>query len=269
MKSRLQINIPFVTAYDDPPAAGAGDGTGAGAGAGAGGGNPPPPATFTQEQVNSIVKKEADKAKAERQKLIQQLETIQNDAKTTAETKAQLEAQLEELRTANMSAEQKAALERDKLTKAHTTELTAAKTEAQTWRGRHDDLQIGYEITTEATKAEMLPQSLPFVEAFIKPRTKLVDVLDDDNKPTGRFTPKVTMQIVDGKGNPATVEYTVAEAMKYMKETPEQYGHLFKTNAAAGLGAGTGTPGKKPNIANMSPAQYMEARKKNPASVGL
>jgi len=223
----------------------------------------------TQDQLNTALKREKEKFRTERQALITQLEAIQNDAKTTGETKAALETQLEELRRQNMSAEERSRLEKAKLEKDWSGKLAEKDAEASQWKQRHNELQTGYSISTAAAVHAVVPTGVPFLESYLKPRSKLVEVVDVGGKGTGKFEAKVTLTVADKEGKPVEVEYSVGDAVKQMKDMPEQFGFLFASSAAAGLGAGTGTPGKQPNIAKMSPAQYMEARKKNPASVGL
>lgn len=223
----------------------------------------------SQDQLNSVLKKEKEKFRAEREKLITQLEGIQNDAKTTNETKAALETQLEELRRQNMSAEERARLEKAKLEKDYTGKLAEKETEANQWRQRHNDLQTGYSITSAASVHGVVATGVPFLESYLKPRSKLVEVVDAGGKGTGQFDTKVSLTVPDKDGKPLEVEYSIGDAVKQMKDMPEQFGFLFASAAASGLGAGTGTPGKKINVAKMTPEQYMEARKKDPKSVGL
>lgn len=223
----------------------------------------------TQDQLNTVLKREKEKFRTERQTLITQLEAIQNDQKTTAETKAALETQLEELRRQNMSSEERSRLEKAKLEKDWSGKLAEKDAEANQWKSRHNELQTGYSITSAASAHGVVATGVPFLESYLKPRSKLTETLDTSGKGTGKFEAKVTLTVPDKDGKAVEVEYSVADAVKQMKDMPEQFGFLFASSAAAGLGAGTGTPGKKPNVAKMSPEQYMEARKKDPASVGL
>lgn len=223
----------------------------------------------SQDQLNTVLKREKDKFRTERAALITQLETIQSDAKTTSETKAALETQLEELRKANMSSEERARLEKAKLEKDYNSKLEVTSNEVKQWRSKHDSLLTGYSITGAATQHGVVATGVPFLESYLQPRSKLVEVADAEGKGTGKYVAKVTLTVPDKDGKAVDVEYNMADGVKQMKDMPEQFGFLFASTAASGLGAGTGTPGKKPNVANMTPQQYMEARKKDPASLGL
>lgn len=224
----------------------------------------------SQDQLNAVLKREKEKFRSDRQALITQLEVIQNDAKTTAETKAALETQLEELRRQNMSSEERARLEKAKLEKDYTGKLTEKEAEANQWKQRHDALQTGYSITSAAAIHGVVATGVPFLESYLKPKSKLVEVVDAGGKGTGHFEAKVTLTVPDSKdGKSVDVEFGIADAVKQMKDMPEQFGFLFASSATAGLGAGTGTAGKPINVAKMGMDRYMEARKKNPASIGL
>lgn len=268
---------PWLACYDgeggDGGAGGEG-GEGKGTPQPSGGGNNPPPKAFTQEQLNTFLAEEKKKwkrqADTERQTVMQQLEALKADKNTTEETKAQLEAQLEELRSANMSAEEKAAAALKKAEKEAADKLTAAEEQGRTWQTKHNSLMVGYEITSNFGGQDIVPGSLQFIESYLRPRAKLVENVDEEHpKGNGTYTVKVRMAIKGKDDKPVEVDLTIPEAKKAMMDDVEQFGFIFKATAAGGLGAGNGQPGKKLKVADMSPAQYIEARKKNRASVGL
>lgn len=271
----LPLGRVYRTAYDgEGGAGGAGDGGGAGgAGAGAGGAGAGAGAAdkkFTQDEVNTFLAREKRRYDENNKKLIQQLEAIQADKKTTDEVRNQLELQLDELRQANMSAEEKTALALKKAQKEAEAKLNEVSTTAKTWQDRHHSLQIGYEIQTAFSAADTVPGSLPMVESFLRPRTRLVEVMDEDGKPTGNYKPVVKMNVLNKDGKPTELDLTIPEAVKAMKDDVDNFGFIFNSTARAGVGGSAGSgSGKKPNVATMSPSQYMEARKKNPAALGL
>lgn len=261
---KFLVTRPFFAVFEN-------EGGGAG---GAGGGNEPPPAgggnpppkTFTQDEVNAFMKKEKDKANTERTRLAQQLEELGTQAKMTAEQRQTLETQIEELKTSAMSVEEKAKRNAEKLQKDYDGKLSVAQQESQTWQNRHNQLQIGYEINGAALKHEVLPQAIPFVESYLKPNTRLVEVQGEDGKPSGAFAAKVKLATKDKDGKNVTIDFSVDEALKAMKDDPETFGHLFK-GAAGGTGAGSGTPTKKTNASKLDTADYMALRKKDPNAV--
>lgn len=258
--------LVFRACYDDvPPAAGA---TGAtGAATGATGTDDPPVAN--QADLNAVLKREKEKFRKEREKLVQQLEQHSQSARLTTEQKDALEVQIEELRQANMTAEERARHQAKQLEKEYTGKLDSATGLAKTWETRFQDLKIGYEIKGAAVTHEVLPNNVEFVEAWLRPRTRMVQDVDDEGKPIDSWTAKVKFDDLNKDGKPIQLDLPVADALKRMKELPDRFGNLFKGAAVGGAGGNTGTPGRKPNIASLSTAEYMEVRKKDPASLGL
>ena len=65
------------------------------------------------------------------------------------------------------------------------------------------------------------------------------------------------------------------EAVKRMKEMPEQWGNLFRSNVVSGIGSSSATGGLMPgqggkiDVRKLTPTQYREIREKNPELLGL
>lgn len=223
----------------------------------------------SQAELNAVLKREKEKFRKDREKLAAQLEEHKKNSQLTTEQKEALETQIEELRNANLTVEERARHQLTKAEKDAKVAIETANNQAKLWESRFQDLKIGHEISSAAVVHEVLGNSVQFVEALLRPATRLVPDLDEAGQPTGTFTAKVKFPDVDKDNKPVILDLPVPDAVKRMKELPEKFGNLFKGTANGGLGGGTGTGGKKPNVANMTTAQYMEARKKDPASVGL
>ncbi len=93
--------------------------------------------------------------------------------------------------------------------------------------------------------------------------TRLVEDLDAEGRSTGEFIPKVKFNDTDAEGKPITLDLTAKEAVKRMKELPERFGNLFKSNLSGGLG-GSQSVGNKPldgeRLKNMD--EYRKQREK-------
>lgn len=231
-----------------------------------GGGNGNETKTFTEEQVNKLIEerlvRDRKKAQEEKAQLVKQLETLKTSGMGADERKA-FEEQLESLRNETLTKEELAAKAKAKLEKDYQARLEAATGEVQAWQSQYTDMRIGHAISSQADAAEVLPQSKKFAEAILRPLTRLVPVLDADNKPIpGAFTEMVKFPSKDKDGKPVTLDISISEAFKQMKDTPEEYGTLFKAHSNGGIGAGNyGTPDKPADIAKMireNPAAYLE-----------
>lgn len=231
--------------------------------------DPPADETVTsQAELNNVLKREKEKFRKDREKLTKQLEDLRS-ASMSSEQKEALENQIEELRSQTLTVEERARHQLTKAQKDAQAALDSETTKAKTWESRYHDLKIGHEIVSAASSHEVLPGGVELVESFLRPKTRLVPDLDDEGKETGTYTAKVKFNDTNKEGKAVVLDLPVADAVKRMKELPEKFGSLFKGSANGGVGGNTGTPGKKPNVAGMTTAEYMEARKKDPASVGL
>src|SRR5690606_9268331 len=95
----------------------------------------------------------------------------------------------------------------------------------------------------------------------------LTEVIGDDGKATGDHTAMVRFQDKDKDGKSIVVKLPVPEAVKRMKELPEDFGYLFEAHTKGGVGGASGQPGQKVDIKNMSTEQYLKARKENPSLI--
>lgn len=235
--------------------AGAG-GTGAGAGAGAGS------KTYTKAEVDSLLEGDRKKANDEKRELIARLEKANEGINLTQKQKDDLQSQLEQLRDSLLTKEELAAKESKKAQEAHQKALAELSKDRDTWQTRFHDATIVRTITDEAIKADVYSPSQ--VVALLKPTTRLVPDVNEKGEELGTFTPKIKMQTDDGK----VLDLTVAEALTFMKDKPELYGNLFKSNLNPGLGKDgpVGTLPKPEDLSKMSADEY---RKKVRPRLGL
>jgi hypothetical protein len=217
--------------------------------------------TFTQDEVNKLLADDRRKHKAQVDKSVAELEQLKKSKSLSDQERHNLAQKIEDLQNSVLTKEQVAAKEQEKLKKTleHTTkELTEDR---DSWKNRFHTTQIQQAITSEAVTHQAFdPDALI---ALLETKTRLVEVIDDDGKATGQFVPKTKLQDKDKDGRVVTIEMTVPEAVAKMKEQPK-YGYLFKSTAAAGLGAGTqgGGRGGEVDPSSMGTEQYRAWRKK-------
>jgi hypothetical protein len=253
MRNYLLVEaIPFYLVYE---------------GEGEGGGDPPPtppptPApvadddkpTLSQKKVNAILAEEKRKNKEIIDRQVKELETLKKSRGLTEQEKTGLTARIEELQNTLLTKEELAVKERKKLEHEHKVALEQTTTERDTWKNKFVQSTIVRSITDEAVRAEAFAPNQ--IVALLEKNTRLAEVVDADGNPTGEFIPKVKMQDVDKDGKPLTLDLTVSEALKRMKDRADEYGNLFKSGVAGGLGAAGGKSGKDVDPSKMSPEQY-------------
>lgn len=223
-----------------------------------------PKKSFTQDEVNKIIATERKKHEERTKKSVADLETLKKSKSLTDAEKATLQSKIDELQTSLMTKEELAKKEQSKLLNQHKKEVESISGERDTWRDRFTTNEILRTISdaAHANKAFNPNQII----AILRPITTLKEVTTEDGSPTGVFEPRVKYPDTDKEGKKVTLDLTVPEAVKRMKEMTDVYGNLFTETAAGGLGMSGGTAPKGPvDFKNMSIEQYLKQRE----SLGL
>lgn len=235
-----------------------GEGAGSGAGAASTGSTASgdPPKTFTQEQVDDLIKKRLGRDKTEREDMVKKLEKLQTSEKLTAQEKEELQGQIDTLNASFRTAKEQSDHEKKQLETKLKSETEALSKDRDTWKGRFHDSTTKRSITDAAvTAGGEYPEQ--FVLMFSS-STRLEEEKGEDGKVTGAFIPKLKFQGVDGEGKVINFDLPPTQAFAKMKELG-MHKNLFKHGANAGTGAGEGSgkgggtgeqPGKMPDRAN-------------------
>lgn len=218
---------------------------------------------FSQDDMNRVMADERRKNQARNEKTLKQLETLQKSQGLTEAEKAELQNQIESLQTQHLTDKEKAAREKKQMEDRYGTELKDTTAARDKWQGLYTNSTIDNAIINEAAKAQAFAPDQ--VVKILKGQTNLVEQLDGEGKPNGLYEPKVTMPSKDDDGKDIQVELSVADAVKRMVETPEQFGNLFKDPASGGVGGITKAGGSRGDDQGppKDPAKYKEWRKKN------
>lgn len=217
---------------DGSQGAGVGSGTGtggAGGGTGAGGTGE---IKFTPEQqkhIDKLINTRFAKQKSENETLVKQLETIKQRADMTAQEKAQIESQIERLKTEHMSKEEIQQREYKTSLDRLSSEAKAANESAAKSKTLLEKYVINAELTNAASAAKAYRSSQ--IVSMFTGSSKVVPQMDAEGKPIpDAFQVKMTLNL-DGKA----LEVTPAEAMKLLKESAD-YANLFAGEGNGGLG---------------------------------
>jgi hypothetical protein len=232
---------------------------------------PPPPAippttpkTFTQEQVNAMMAEHKRTLQTQNNELVKQLEELRANTNLTQQQKEELDTRITTLQQQHLTEQQKLSIELDKTNKKYKTDTEALTAEANKWKNQFTTTLITNAILEGSTKHQAA--SAKQMLAMLGGQVKVVEEVDDTGKSTGRYVSKLPITITDPKTKkPVQVELDVVEAIGKLREDPE-YSNLFLTDGKPGIGGSNanagGTSGGSADVANMSPAQYREWRKK-------
>lgn len=216
---------------------------------------------FTQADLNKVLAEDKRKHQAQLAKIEKQYQDLLKSTQLTSEQRVQLEESLENVQKQLRTKEEQAKLEKKALENQYQTQLNELQTKYTTLSRTYEDTLISREISDAASGEDAFNPNQ--VVALLRPLTKLVD-----GKPMIDFPDKSA-----DTGEALVKQMTPKEAIKRMKELPESWGNLFKSNIVSGIGGSSSTGGTtgggKVDVRKLTPEQYMKLRKENPSALGL
>lgn len=251
-------NDPADDPADDPANdPGEGDGTGDDKGR-----------VFTQEEVNQIVVKRNKKAQAQLEAAERRYEQLLENKSLTEQQRSELEGELNNLQSQLRTREQQAAHEAKKKQELFEKQLGETKQQADHYKNLFESSTRERAILDAAAQHDAYNPS-QFI-SLLSPRTKVVDEINERGEKTGRLVPRVAVTEIGEDGSPMEVLKTPAQAIEEMKEKAE-YGNLFKSNVARGIGEGTsnGTIPGRVDQTKISDEEYFKNRDTYREQLGL
>jgi hypothetical protein len=222
-----------------------------------------PPQQFTQEQVNKFLAEERRKLQKANENTVKQLEALRRNASLTEQEKINLEERIETIKNEFLTKEQIQQKEQKKEAIKKAEELQNAIKEGARWKTLYEESTVDNTLLGAAASDPDVfnPKQ---IHELLKPRTRLVEELDTDGKPTGRFTPRIKLPGKNKDGESIILELTATEAVKQMKENTAEFGNLFKSNVVKGVGGSNNGDARKGGGPPDDPAAFRVWRKANP-----
>jgi hypothetical protein len=229
---------------------------------------------FTQDDVNRFLAEDRRKHQDKLTKLEQGYKDILADKNLATEQRSKLEAELEELRKSNMTEKQKLEYERKQEAEKYKSRLQELEGAATRWESLYKGSQIDRSLQDAAVAAEAFNPNQ--IVGLLRPMTKMQERTDEAGNTLGDFVPVIDFPDVDEtSGEQVMTLRTPEEAVQRMKELPELFGNLFRSNVVSGVGSGSATggvtsgDGGRIDPAKLTPEQYRKFRKENPEALGL
>lgn len=231
-----------------------------------------PPASFTeaqQKEFNEALAKDRRRHQAALQTAERQMQELLNSKSLSEQERTKAEEALATVQMQLRTKDQQAAYERKQLEEAHGKVLKEITEKVTLWENKYKDSTVARALQDAAVHGDAYnPAQLVTI---LRPMTKLTEE-------NGEFKAMVEFPDNDATtGEPVMTLRSPEEAVRRMKELPEVYGNLFKSNVVSGIGShsATGglTSGKDGKIdwkkLAKDPGKYHELRAKNPELLGL
>lgn len=219
-----------------------------------------------QEELNAMMADNRKKLTQQNSELVTQLEQLKKNSALTHEERDELQTRITTLEEQYMTKEELAKREAGKKERKFTEQVNTITGERDTWKTMYSNETIDRSIQDAAVGGEALHPGQ--VVQLLRTQTQLVEVISENGEKTGRYTPVVKFNDKTEDGKPVVLDLSPSDAIKRMKELPEQYGNLFKGTASGGLGESGGATGNvnQPSLKEITsnPVKYAEWRKKNP-----
>lgn len=217
--------------------------------------------TYTQDEVNKMILQERKSNEEKTRNQIKELENLKGSKTLSDADKTALQGRIDKLAEELLTKEQLAQKDKEKLQREHEEKYGAATQELESWKTRYHDTEIRRAISDASVSQEAFDPAQ--IAALLRPSAYLEEIVDANGGATGNYLPKVKFDDVDKDKKPVRLDLTISEAVKRMKETPEKYGNLFKSNLKNGMGMnGNVPPGGTIDYTKLTPEQYRQFGRK-------
>lgn len=218
---------------------------------------------FTQEHMNKEIGNARVTARKEGEGLVAELEKLRDMANTSEAVKARLNEQIDALKTQMATKEEALMRELEDWRKKYAEDTKKHQEAAEAYQRRWREQMIATDIITNAERQDAFSARQVFDllarTADVKPR------LDEQGNETGEYQTVITIRDIDPKTKTEKlVTLPADQAIKRMKEIPEQYGNLFRPADRSGTGLSPMNPFGPPSVKGLdlsSPEAYFASIK--------
>ena len=188
---------------------------------------------FSQEDINRFLADDRRKHATRLQSALDEVNAIKARAQLSDSEREELDGRIQSLQNTLATKEELAKQEQTKMEKKYKEQIDALSTDKKTWQGKYTESTIIRAITDSAVvNNAYVPEQ---IVAMLRTNTRLIEELDAEGRPTGQLIPRVQFADADKEGKPVTLELSVDEAVKRMKDI-DKYTNLFKGDGTGGIG---------------------------------
>lgn len=204
--------------------------------------------TFTQADLDRILKARLTKVNEREREMVAKLEQLQKEVGDSEALRAEIDA----LKKRTFTQEELEREAREKVQKELEGHLTAARESSTQWESRYKTMLTKTQLQSAMLKHDVEPEMFDIAETFLTNLAK-VESKDDVNSVL------LTIQSTDKDGKPTELVLTPDEAVKHLKDSGK-YRNLFK----GGNNGGVGESGDRGNSGVDPLSLSMEAYSKLP-----
>ena len=196
-----------------------------------------------QDELNGMMATNRKSLAQKNTELATQLRTLGDEATMSTQSRDELAEKIEQLELEHMSDKERANHAAGKTAKDHAKQLESLTTDAAKWQGLYANSTTQQALMDAAIGGEALPLAVSQIVSILGPNTRIVEEIDAAGNGVGRYKTVVKFNDTNDDGEAVTLDLSPAEAVKRMKELPQQWGNLFKGENAGGLGSAGGATG--------------------------
>lgn len=209
-------------------------------------GSDPPEETFTKQQFEHAIQKRLGNQKKEQEKLLRQIDTLQQSQNLTQEERDGLAKQKDDLENSLLSEQEKVIKQKKQLENQFQEKASGLEKDRDTWKERFESSLVDRALVDAATHKEVDATNSTQIRQMYRSNTYADPDKDDDGKELGSYSSRTKFMGLDKDGKTIEFDLPTLEALQKIKKD-DQNPNLFNHGGTPGTGqTGSGsTPGRK------------------------
>lgn len=197
--------------------------------------------------LGHMISKQREEVEGKYKPLVTQLEEEKNKSH-------EVEAELNRIKEASLSAEERAANNAKKVINEHENKRKAAEVERDHFKGKYFEMITRNAVYDSFGDTKLCNPEQTAILFEIQGLPEIEEIVDGMGKGTGRFEPKFTLEFTNDQGEPEKIKGRAKDLFKRWIELPEN-DHLVQNDLIPG-GGGPRGGGPKGNSSVLSGEAY-------------
>ncbi len=206
----------------------------------------PPEETFTKQQFEHAIQKRLGNQKKEQEKLLKQIDNLQQSQNLTQEERDNLARQKDDLENSLLSEQEKIIKQKKQLENQFQEKASGLEKDRDTWKERFESSLVDRSLVDAATHKDVDATNPSQIKQMYRSSTYADPDKDDDGKELGSYSSRTKFMGLDKDGKLMELDLPTLEALQKIKKDGQNE-NLFNHGGTPGTGqTGSGsTPGRK------------------------